>query len=240
MIYLLSLFFVLCLIILTYSLIRYLRAPISTLLKGAFISIRVLLVIVLILCFTEPVIKYQRLAPEKLNIPVLIDASASMGLFRPESTVIPLFDKLQSINSDSKNNLSFDFFLFGDTLRKFDSKKDLAFHDFQSILPGISSSTFHFAQNFIIISDANWSGKNSLLEESSDRYFYYVPLPSAQAKPYLQISIHDSLDTTTAASANFKLITEGFSSKTGKLMFSIFEKGKKIYENKIDGKAGSN
>ena len=62
-----------------------LRMSVSKLEKSVFIVIRLLLGIILIIAFLEPVITVNRLPHRMRSIPVLIDASQSMSLFSPDS-----------------------------------------------------------------------------------------------------------------------------------------------------------
>lgn len=226
-------FLALCGLLLVVSLKRYFELSMPGPLKAVFISIRILLVIFLILSFVEPVIKYQRLAPEKPEISVLVDASKSMNLFKPESTIIPILKTLLLKNNSKKNDFSIKFFLFGDTLRTFSSITDCKFTDSKSSAPDVSSAALSSSQHIIILSDANWLINNTLLNRFSEQSIFYIPLPTIQTRPFLRISVPVSKEISVDSTSAFEIKTEGFTNKKEQISITVFEQTKKIEMKQI-------
>jgi hypothetical protein len=235
----LSVFLALCGMLLVISLKRYLELSIPRSLKAIFISIRILMVLFLILSFVEPVIKFQRLAPEKPEISVLVDASKSMNLFKPESTIMPILKTLLRKDRAELNDLSINFFLFGDTLRKFSSTTECKFSDNKSSAPDVSSKALRSSQHIIILSDANWIINNTLLNRFSERSVFYVPLQEIQSKPYLNISVPESKEISVDSNATFDIKTEGFVDKNVQISFTVFEQTKIIKVKRIVADSGT-
>jgi hypothetical protein len=203
------------------------------------ISIRILLVLLLILSFVEPVLKFQRLAPEKSEISVLIDASKSMDLFSPESTVIPVIKTLFHKDKKNSKNISIRFFLFGDTLRKISSIDECKFTDNTSTTPDVSSKALSSSQHIIILSDANWLVNNTLLNRLSERSVFYLPLPEVQTKPYLHISAPESKEISVDSTSTFDLKIISYSNKKEQIIISVFEQTKIIKIKRISIDSGS-
>jgi hypothetical protein len=170
-----------------------------------FIWLRIALVTALLCAFFEPVLKFERLATKHTAIPVLVDASMSMRLFNPDSSVLPFLRRLDSLKKVSPGNLGFKFYFFGDSVREFSPMNAADFSDLHSFLPSaIREKTIRDAQLVLIVSDGNLSNLSAPKGILQDKSCYYLKLPSVSPRPFLQselISGRESvpLDSPSAA-----------------------------------------
>ncbi len=221
-------FVILCFIAVLLSVSYYYRSSLSIKQKVGFSFIRVLILLCIIAAFLEPVIKFQRLSPEKPTIPVLIDGSLSMNLFYPETKVIPAAKKLLLSNTSHSDAPQFDLFLFGDSLRKISSSDDIRFNDLHSSFPDLQSKFFKNSQNMIIISDANWTENNPHSDDYTERSVYYVDLPSSKIKPFIDVTISDTISDSDS-SVFLKVSPNGYFKNPDNLRISVFEHNERIY-----------
>lgn len=222
--------FIFFFLVLALSVFRYLKAPITLKTKSAFISIRLIITILLFIAFFEPSFNFQRVAPVQNNIPVLVDASMSMSLFQPESSIITFLNKLQIINqnSDSKSK-KFKLFTFGDSLRNLDKPELLNFKDKKSVFPLNMEKKLSTASDIIIVSDANWS--NSInTDDIADKNIHYLKLSNFRQKQFLHIN-NSEISSTPADSPAILLINlEGVSEIENPLKIDITENNKPIVQ----------
>lgn len=221
-------FFIFCLVTILLSISYYYRSSLSIRQKIVLSFIRVLIILCILAAFLEPVIKFQRLSPEKPSIPVLIDGSLSMNLFCPESSVIPVAKRLLSINKSHSDASQFDLFLFGDSLRGISSSNSIKFNDLHSNFPDLQSKIFKNAQNMIIISDANWTEYNQHSDDFTERSIYYVNLPASKIKPFIEMTIIDSASDSDS-SVFLKISPNGYFRNPDNLKISIFEHNERIF-----------
>lgn len=170
-----------------------------------FIWLRIALVSALLCAFFEPVLKFERLETKHAAIPVLVDASMSMRLFNPDSSVIPFLRRLDSLKKASPGRLVFKFYFFGDTVREFSPAKAGGFSDLHSFLPAtFREKTIRDAQFVLIASDGNLSNLSAPKGILQEKACYYLKLPPALPRPFMQselISVRESvpLDSPSAA-----------------------------------------
>lgn len=168
------------------SIIRYLRTSLSIKTKAAFISLRLIQMLLIAIALLEPSFQFEKVASLHKNIPVLIDASLSMSLFHPDTTILSFIQKLQQINNSStEKSRKFEFYVFGDSLRKLDNPGHLKFIDKQSKFPINSGKNISTSRELIIITDANWS--NSFpLDAFADKNIHYLELSGFKQQPFLR------------------------------------------------------
>lgn len=169
------------------SIIRYAAMPLAFRKKLALISLRIIQALLIFIAFFEPVFHFQRISSDTNNIPVFIDASQSMSLFEPDSTVIPFLNRLQQINdlSDTKSK-KYQFILFGDSVRNVTDFRGINFNDKRSEFPSAHGKVMTNSNDFFVISDANWSNTVPL-DFFSNKIIHYLQLPKFKHAPFLRI-----------------------------------------------------
>jgi hypothetical protein len=180
-----------------------------------FIGLRIALVTAFLCAFFEPVLKFERLANKNSDIPVLVDASMSMRLFNPDSSVLPFLRRLDSLKKTLPGHPGFKFYFFGDSMREFSPVQAADFPDLHSFLPSaIREKAIRDAQFVLIISDGNLSNFSAPKGILQEKPCYYLKLPPALPMPFLQselVSVRESvpLDSPSAA----VLQVHGFNAK---------------------------
>jgi hypothetical protein len=199
----------LLLAVLIVSIVRILRLPFPKTRRSTLSSIRVLLILFIAIAFFEPSFKFERLPPQIKNIPVLIDNSKSMGLFSPDSTVIPFINTLQKLNKKSSiKNKQFVFYTFGDSLKKVTDS--LTFSDSKSTFPPITgNSSIDKSPSMIIISDANWSNSVQLSSMIENKSLYYLRLPKPHKSDHFYTNVK-SAPASSKDSTHFTCNVNGF------------------------------
>ncbi len=189
--------------------IRYATGPLAFRKKLTLISLRIIQALLIIIAFIEPVFHFQRFFSDTSNIPVFIDASQSMSLFDPDSTVIPFLNKLQQINdlSNSKTK-KYQFILFGDSVRNVTDFKKIKFTDKRSEFPSAYDKLLKNSNVFFIISDANWSNTVKL-DFFSNKNIHYLQLPNFRNAPFLRILRSDISHSNANSTSVLHLTIEG-------------------------------
>ncbi|HUI91002.1 MAG TPA: hypothetical protein VLX68_02035 [Chitinivibrionales bacterium] len=187
-----------------------------------FICVRFLLAAALLCAFFEPVLKFERLDTKRPAVPVLVDASMSMRLFDPRSSVLPFLRMLDSLQQASPASLAFKFYFFGDSLRGSSLSRIPGFSDLHSFLPAaITEKAIHDAQVVLIVSDGNLSNLSSPKGILQEKSCYYLKLPPASPLPFLQsdlISSRESVPLDSPAAAVLQV--HGFFSKQQQIQLS--------------------
>lgn len=206
----------------------YIQTSLPARLKALFIALRISAVLLIFIAFIEPSFHFQKFIPRHNDIPVLIDASRSMTLFRPESSVVKFMETLEYANDHSeKKSRKYRFFLFGDSLRHIKSSDELRFTDQTSDFPHHNDKIITNAQDMIIISDANWS--NSVpVEHFSDKSIRYLKLSSFTPLPFININRSNFSDSVPDSSSIITIGFEGRIDKPGPVNIKISENGKVI------------
>ncbi|MDG5815111.1 hypothetical protein QA601_08480 [Chitinispirillales bacterium ANBcel5] len=120
---------------------------------------------------------------------MLIDVSASMSLFEPQKTVLPMLASLKSLENDNPDLVSFSLYSFGDSLREIDDYYNLEFSDRKSHYPLPFNHQGNRSEHTIIISDGHWTNHRLPPETFSHSTFHYLELPKATPSPYLEMNI---------------------------------------------------
>lgn len=212
---------VICVAILFFSISRYLRYPVSKAMKTVFIVIKVFIVGLLAIAFLEPRFTLERLASSEASIPVLIDASMSMRLFKPDSTVKPLINKL--IELGKKGGPKFSFFLFGDTLREM-KPGEIQFGDHRSFFPvNLSAPVFRGSSDLLIVTDGNWSNATMPSGALLDKNVRFLELPPSTPVPYLQVNASAPLQSPADTPAILSINLSGRLEKADSVKIEVFE-----------------
>jgi len=238
------------------STVRYGRSSLKLSTKILLILMRIGWVVGVILAFIEPVIHFERFESSHLKIPVLIDASASMRNFSPETSVNPFLDTLASLQSKTNGRVSFEYFLFGDSTRTIQQKSSLSipFNDTKSILPSVlnglrqSSATGPRLRSasgpatgggdMVLITDGHWTRPRRSNEVFPRHSIRYLTLPEAKPNPFVTVSSDAPETTPTDSSFNVRISANGYIREKGSLSISLKENGKTIKSNTIDIDAG--
>ncbi|HEX3020239.1 MAG TPA: hypothetical protein VHP36_08045 [Chitinispirillaceae bacterium] len=187
--------------------------------------------------FFEPVFHFHRFFSTQKTIPVLVDASQSMSLFGPESTVIPFLKRLQQINEtiDSKRK-KYHIFLFGDSLRDLSKLEDLKFMDKTSQFPTDCSKYLNDSE-LVIISDANWTNTFPV-DFFADKNIQYLHMSDFENAPFLRI-LHSEITSTPADSiATLQVAIDGRIEESKPVNLKIMENQKIINRFSINESAG--
>ncbi len=220
------------------SIIRYAARPLTFRNKLILISLRIIQALLIFIAFFEPVFRFQRIASDISNIPVLIDNSESMSLFKLDSTVTPILNKLQQINnlSDTKSK-KYQFILFGDSVRNVTDFKKINFTDKRSEFPHTHDKLLNNSNVFFIISDANWSNAVPL-DFFSNKTIYYLQLPEFKHSPFLSI-LSSEISSSKADSASVLHLTiEGRIEEEKPITISIVERERLISEQVLNETPG--
>ena len=233
------LFVVLSVTVLFFSILRYLNAPLSKLKRGIFISLRVLLVTLIFIAFLEPVFEFERLTSSSTTIPVLIDASLSMSLFQPESSIVPFLHILSSGENSKETRREFAYFLFGDSLRKWNAHDPLNFSDKQSFFPfQMKHPLLRQSQEIIIISDANWSNPVLSTDLLSEKTVYYLKLPAPHRNDFLSIAAPEIQTAVTDSLHEIPALLEGFFSKASTIHLKAYLNNSAFFSKEIQIDSG--
>jgi hypothetical protein len=220
------------------SILRILRFHGTKTRQTVLITLRSLFSVVLIVAFFEPSIQFERIPRISKTIPVLIDNSASMGLFSPESSIIPCINTISSVNAAlSKGDQRFEFYSFGDTLKK-SSPDYYSFTDSSSAFPAINSdNTLKKAHSLIIISDANWTNSVSLTSIAENKSIYYLRLPKPHPSTSINLEI-SSPENSLKNPVHVKCKVNGFVSDTSALTLRCISAGKMLAQKRVNGASG--
>lgn len=220
------------------SIIRILHCPRTKTQQTVLIVLRLLFSIVLIVIFFEPSIQFERLPRLSRKIPVLIDNSASMSLFSPESSIIPCIKTISSINDvSSKRDQRFEFYSFGDTLKKV-SPDHYSFTEASSTFPVVNDYKYlNNAHSLIIISDANWTNSVPLASIAENKSAYYLKLPKPHPAASINLEI-SSPDHSLKNPVHIKCNINGFLSDTSALTFRCVSAGNVLAQKRVNGLSG--
>ncbi|NLE01567.1 MAG: hypothetical protein GX640_17015 [Fibrobacter sp.] len=232
-------FLALVLLLLLFSILRYLNTPLKPEFRLLLISIRILLVLLLLLSYLEPEIHLDRLNKNQ-TIPVLVDASSSMNLFKPDSSVIPFLQTLKNANQTSRYR-KFVLFAFGDSLRELKDSDGLTFFtDKNSRFPPLlQNRKLQESRDIIIVSDANWTNEQFSVDQFSNRIIHYLPLSQKIIPPFLSLSTPVNIPATPADSSLLLNSTiNGFTSEKSNLKVDLFHQNKLIESKDVETEPG--
>ncbi len=220
------------------SIIRYAAIPLTFRKKSTLISLRITQIVLIFIAFFEPAFHFQRLSSNNNNIPVLVDVSQSMSLFEPDSTIIPLLNKLQQINdSNGTKSNKFQFILFGDSVRNATDLRKINFNDNRSEFPSAYDKMLNNSNVLFIISDANWSNTVPL-DFFSNKTIHYLKLPKFKHAPFLRILNSEVFHSKTNSSSVLRLTIEGRIEQEKPITISVVEKQRLIGEQILNERPG--
>jgi hypothetical protein len=193
------------------------------------VGIRSVLIAALVCALIEPVLKFERLSRTERIIPVLLDVSASMRLFHPDSTVMPFLRSLAAVTKDNAGaEVKIVPYCFGDSLRRCGPIDAVRFSDRQSILPvSFQEKSALLSPLFLIITDGNFSNASMPRELFQDRTCLYCELPPVSPQPFLTAGIlsvndHAILDSLAVA----VVLVHGYCGTAGDLSITCKEKSR--------------
>jgi len=154
-------------------------------------GIRVGLFLSLLCALIEPMLRLERLAEPQRVLPVLIDASASMRLFHPDSSVLPFIRSLSRVTKDNSGApVTVELYCFGDSLRKCGRPDSIHFSDRQSFLPAtLGEKQGRSWPACLIVSDGNFSNASLPRGIFQEKTCLYASLPPASPLPYLAMKL---------------------------------------------------
>jgi len=191
--------------------------------KSLYVTLRVLQALLLITAFSRPVITCNRLSSSENTTAILVDVSQSMSLFDIDSAVNRL-DSLVLGNaaSRSRNLHTFDWYLFGDSLRQWNRVYPLQTTDRRSLYPSARySALFQQTSDCIIISDGAWSNSDAARVASDNQTIWYIPLSRDSSRPYLSCTFPDSLTSTAGGTVPLTVELNGCHNGKGVIICTI-------------------
>jgi len=233
------LFSVLCAVLLFFSVYRYLNTALNARLKVVFITLRIIIILLLVLCFFEPVLTFNRLAPPKRSVAVLIDNSKSMQLFNPGSSLIPLLETITATASEYKKDFSVSYFTFGDSLQKIHPGTAPSFSDNHSVFPNLSVPQISSAEHLLILSDANWETNTAAVDNLTNRSVFYCALPDASRKPSLALHVQKIKSDTAGTVQALPLYIKGYTARDGLFTVQINEQKTTLRKIRFSCDSGS-
>lgn len=235
---------ILCFLCVGLTIYRYLHFSLPAYQKAILITVRIAIIIFVFLAFAEPVFKFQRLLSPDQTIPVLIDASQSMNLFSPESTIISPLKSLVSSKKLLQQKPSFRFYLFGDSLREIYELDSIKFTDKNSYFPfDFDNNALNFSSEILLITDGNWSNESIPRDILASKNIYYHNLNRFSPSPYLKISFAEKNSSVTGSSNfNIEARLETRTRHKNKCTIKVYNKNTLLCTNEqtIDSGAFSN
>jgi len=213
-------FVTLLIIVLIISVIYFLRSSVSPKDKILLISLRIMLITAIAIAFFEPELSLNRLSTSKRSIALLIDNSKSMTNFSPDSTVIaPVKRILKSASTNKK--ISVAAFTFGDTLQSHTRFDNHSFSSTHSDFPDVAKGLLFNFDDFIIISDAQWSSSAARINKLAERQVYYLPLNAISRKSHIDLDCSIADSGTHSKEFAFKTTITGYLSKKNICTLSV-------------------
>ena len=191
-------------------------------------SVRCAMVLLLLGAFFEPVFKLKTLSIGPRPIAVLIDASQSMSLFKPDSlirTIVSQLNDAMPVNGRALPRIT--AYAFGDSLRQCTDSLPAHFSDGRSIFPSLSENKeLHRSGSLIIISDGNWTNQTPPASALREKNCWYVTLPHFSPHPFLHAQCADFPSAAVQDSplaANIRI--RGYKNGAGPVEIRVREKG---------------
>jgi hypothetical protein len=210
------------------STVRYCYGHLKLSTKIILILLRAGWIAGIILAFIEPVIRFDRFESSRMNIPVLLDHSASMQNFSPDMSVNPFLYTLASLQSKTNGRVSFEYFLFGDSTRIYQSSqsKPLPFNDAKSFFPSaLDERGGKLSNDMILITDGHWTKPRRGGEVFPRNTIRYLTLPEAKPNPFVTVS-GDAPETAPMDSAfTVSVAANGYVSEKTVLSIALKESG---------------
>jgi hypothetical protein len=195
--------------------------------KIALAGLRIGVVLALLAAFFEPTLKFERLKTREDAVCVLIDASESMRLFRPESTIVPL---LRAVDSAAKAGtgptVGVRYFCFGDSLRRLPIPGPLLFTDAKSDLPGsFEEKDITDASCLLLVTDGNFTNASLPRGALQEKPCYYVTMPGVVSpRPYLGLELVSYADNVRLDSGSTAFVRlTGYRARPGMLSLTCRE-----------------
>ncbi|KMQ52880.1 hypothetical protein CHISP_0101 [Chitinispirillum alkaliphilum] len=186
--------------------------------------------ILIFVAVMEPAFVFERFQLTDNEIPVLIDVSKSMGLFSPDSAVIPLLKQLNK--PDEQSDVSFSFYSFGDSLRNVSDIEELEFSDSRSDFPLSFRRKNRNAEKLILITDGHWTNPRLPPDALSFSSVHYLRLPEARPRPFIDLNIETAKGTSFGNSMHVKADVNGFSGNKSNIAL-ILREGDRVIEKKL-------
>ncbi|MFP4241438.1 MAG: hypothetical protein ACLFTW_05660 [Chitinispirillaceae bacterium] len=223
---------------LLFSAYRYSRLSFTAPKKIILILVRSCWILLFLLCFLQPEFMFERLDSDNQNIPVLVDASRSMQLFTPESSITPFLDSLKSFQKRSKNRFSLTFMQFGDSLREI-TDSIAKFNDAKSSFPFfLPQKEFSHSRDLILVSDGHWSNPKRSSEVFPGKNVHFLELPEATPKPHVNIS-HSAPETAQSDSVvTVSTSANGYSEKPVNLKIELKRNGSVLKKKTLEVQKG--
>ncbi|MDR2693960.1 MAG: hypothetical protein LBB74_07070 [Chitinispirillales bacterium] len=216
---------------------RYFRSRLKLPAKILLTLLRTGWVVGIALAFIEPVIRFERFESSRMKIPVLVDVSASMRNFSPETSVNPFIDTLASLQLKTNRRVSFEYFLFGDStrVRQPNQSAPILFNDTKSFFPSVlDENGGKLSGDMILVTDGQWTRPRRSGEVFPRNSIRYLTLPEAKPNPFVTVS-NDAPETApNDSSFNVRVTANGYATEKGVLSISLKENGKTVKSGNID------
>ncbi len=235
--------FILLVLALLLSLYSVWRTKLTKGRKIVLFIIRSLIFITIYCILFQPSFRVTRLAPESNVIPVIIDLSSSMRLFKSDSVLNTIFSEefKHFSHRNRQSSQKFVFFGFGDSLRQIKDIGSLTFNDTKSIFPQFfDERCIKKSGRMLIVSDGNWANHVSLKNIVHEKQCYYIPLQQKSYPSYIRIEAPSRLKTTlsdTVPSVSINL--NGYKSSTESITIKCRNNQRIISEKILRADSGS-
>ncbi|MBN2036165.1 MAG: hypothetical protein JW768_05430 [Chitinispirillaceae bacterium] len=223
------------------SVVRIARLSLSWRARGLLMALRCAALVLIVIAFVEPSLTFERLPPASGSVPVLIDASKSMRLFSPESSVLPMLASFEQWNRRSPERENrFVLYCFGDSLRPAKPDERMQWSDRRSFFPeAFSDKRLRHATSLVLVTDGNWSNSRSTLAHVADKNCYYRVLGPFREYPYLHIDLEDFPSESVVDSVlSAKAVVEGFSAAGDTITVSACTRQRNVGMKRIAVGAG--
>ena len=222
--------------------IYYLRQPMATAQdRVVLVALRIALFLSLIVALLEPSLKFERLAARRNVVPVLVDASKSMRLFHPDSTVLPFLRSLKALEKEnSATGVTFSLYCFGDSLRPCTTVDSIRFSDRQSVLPSsVPENQDRLSPICVIVSDAHFSNASlpkGLFQDMTCLYYSLGPASPRQFISAELLSVNDHVELDSASVA--MVIVHGYALTGSAIQLTCKEKSSVVARKILHADAG--
>lgn len=209
--------------------------------RTALVILRLLLAAILLCALFEPSLRFTKLKTERTGTCVLLDVSASMSMFQPDTGVARLLAFLRDslMEHGDGDGPPVKVLWFGDSLRVAPRGEYPRFGDRRSTFPRLPHDLSRTLHETIIISDGNWSGKVDLSGPIKEKECSYVPLTLGSPHRHLSVRCPDDLPYVAADSSSpAKIIVEGFSSQRATVALVCRTRGGRLVRRSVPVDSG--
>jgi hypothetical protein len=202
--------------------------------KLVLCALRLSAAAIILLAFFQPTWRFSRLAAPSETAVLLVDVSESMQLFKGDSAVRSIIQRLDSAGVATQT------YCFGDSLRFVADTDSLTFRDRSSFLPTtLDTGALADIPTALLISDGNFSNASVPRSLSESKAMYHIPLPPVHPVPYLAVSVDNyqrRVPTDSSSAASVRIA--GYSSGRTPVTLTVRSEGAIIARRQLDVSEG--